>query len=93
MQIYMLSFTGVDASSAPVQAGLPHGGSGKSAEIGDLVLGIIAVQKGLTTFTAEVLDESASFASVVTENSGIPGAPVLIQNSQNLNNRVMIALM
>jgi len=70
MQIYMLSFTGVDLFPLLFKLACLTAVSGKSAEIGDLVLGIIAVQKGLTTFTAEVLDESASFASVGNRKFG-----------------------
>lgn len=92
MQVYMLPFQGVDASSSPAEVALPYVGSGKLAQIGDLVLGIISVSNP-NSQQAFVADVSSAFASEVTENSSIPGAPALVQTAQNLNNRVMIALM
>lgn len=94
MQVYMLPVGGLDASSAPVEVELPHGAaSTKTAQIGDLVLGLISIAGGPGGIGANVTDETAKFASIVTESSTQPGVPVLVQSSQNLNGVLMIALM
>lgn len=90
MKVYMTPLAGADASSAPHQANLVA-----PAQIGDLVLSVTALSVTFNgvTVASNMTDVTSSFASVVTENSDIPDAPVLIQNSGVLGNQHMIALM
>lgn len=88
MKIYMLPIGAEDASFSPVEVDLSA-----SAQIGDVVLGMISINGGPGGIGSNVLDESSHFASIVTESSTSPGAAVLVQNSQNLNGVRLIALM